>query len=99
VSVGSNPTLLLGDASHAVVGLPLVSNCTLFGNNLALAASPYRVNPSVALDFLRLFLEAVESKEIEIAKQNLSDLSQLCTEFGFDSLSRRFRLFWTSQIV
>jgi uncharacterized coiled-coil protein SlyX len=89
-------TLLLGDASHAVAELPLVTNCILFRNNLTLAASPYRVNSSVRLEVFRLFLEAVEGKEIQITKQNVADLSQLCTEFGFESLSRKISAFLNS---
>jgi hypothetical protein len=89
-------TLLLGDASYAVAGLPLFTNCTLFRNNLALAASPYRVNSLVALEVFRLFLEAVEGKEIQITKQNVAKLSQLCTEFGFENLSRKISVFLDS---
>jgi hypothetical protein len=92
----ANVTLLLGNARRAVAGVHLVTNCTLFRNNLALAASPYRVNSSVALKVFRLFLEAVECKEIQITKQNVADLSQLCTEFGFESLSRKISAFLDS---
>jgi hypothetical protein len=57
-------TLVLRDASLSVAGVPLVNNYTLFGDNLALAASPYRVKSSVALEIFQLFLEAVEGKEV-----------------------------------
>jgi hypothetical protein len=89
----ANVTLLLGNASRAVAGLPLFSNCMLFRNNVALAASPYRVNSSVELEVFQLFLEAVEGKEIQIAKQNVADLLQLCAEFGFEGLSRKISAF------
>jgi hypothetical protein len=67
-----------------------------FWNNLALAVSSYKVNSSVALEIFRLFLEAVEGKEIQIMEQNVADLSQVCTEFGFESLSRRISAFLDS---
>jgi hypothetical protein len=89
----ANATLVLGDASLTLAGVPLFTNCKLFGNNLTLAASPYLVNSSVGLEVFQLFLEAVEGKEIQITKQNVADLSQLCTEFGFESLSKKISAF------
>jgi uncharacterized coiled-coil protein SlyX len=89
-------TLVLGDASLTVASVSLVTNCSLFGNNLTLAASPYNVKSSVALEVFQLFLESVEGKDIQITKQNASDLSRLCTEFGFESLSRKLSAFLDS---
>jgi hypothetical protein len=62
-------------------------------NNLALTVWPCRVNSSVGLDVFQLFWETGERKEIQITKQNISNLSQLRTEFGLVNLSKKISAF------
>jgi hypothetical protein len=92
-------TLVLDNASHAVAGLSLLTNCTLCTNNLALAVSSYRVSSSVAVDSFRLFVEAIESKEIQITKRNVADPHSYAPGLVLRVCQERFRHFWTRQIV
>jgi hypothetical protein len=49
-------------------------NCNFIGNNSALTTSPYCVKSSVLLDVIWQFVEATESKAVEVTNQNVSNL-------------------------
>jgi hypothetical protein len=46
----------------------------------------YRVPCGASLDLFRDFLSVIERQDIKITSDNFSILSELSTEFGFDSL-------------
>jgi hypothetical protein len=52
-----------------------------------------RLRSAAPIGYFSLFLEAVSGKDIQITNENVSDLSQLCDEFGFWSLSSKISAF------
>jgi hypothetical protein len=48
--------------------------------------SPYRDTSKVPLDVFRQFIEAIEGEAIKVTNQDFSSLTQLCDEFGFETL-------------
>jgi hypothetical protein len=83
-------TLVVGEATFPVASQPLRQACDLFASGCA--PSHYNVHSQAALSLFSLFLKAVSGKDIQITNENVSDLSQLCDEFGFWSLSSTQRL-------
>jgi hypothetical protein len=79
--------LALDERAIRVASLGLKQNCDLFASGAA--PSRYCVQSDVTLDLFSLFLEAVSGKDIQITNENVSDLSQLCKEFGFRNLSSK----------
>jgi hypothetical protein len=71
----------------------LMRKCTLFRDNPALATSPYSVRAAVSVRDFRLFVFALEDKNVEVTRTNFHGLSLLCDEFGFVSLSERLCTF------
>jgi uncharacterized coiled-coil protein SlyX len=92
----SSVTLILGRATFSVGRRLLVGNCDLFGNNPLLTTSPYSVKSPVPLDVFREFIEAIEDKAVDVTNQNVSGLSQLCNEFGFQRLLSKISSFRAS---
>jgi hypothetical protein len=87
-------TLILGETAFSVANLLLSQTCDLFENDPP--TSPYRVQSCVSPHFFESFLEAVNGKDIQITNENVSDLLQLCNEFGFRSLSSKLSAFGDS---
>jgi hypothetical protein len=71
----------------------LMQQCELFAATPTLLDSIYHVKSQVHLDVFRFFLGAVNGISITITSQNLSDLSQLCSEFGFNCLANQLSAF------
>jgi predicted nucleic acid-binding Zn-ribbon protein len=70
-----------------------VTHCDRFADDSRLLASPYRVASPVSVEAFLLFLEAINGTEIQATHQNISELSQLCEEFGFTRLSTKLATF------
>jgi hypothetical protein len=64
----------------------VITKCSLFQQNVALSVAPFRVRSSVSFAIFRQFVSALEGGAIEITSANLSGLSLLCEEFGFEEL-------------
>jgi hypothetical protein len=75
-----------------VSALQLINKSHLFQHNQSLLHSPYRLQSVVPLPVFRDFLAALEDREIKITTANLPGLSDLCKEFGFDSLAIRLAI-------
>jgi uncharacterized coiled-coil protein SlyX len=88
--------LFLDDVAFQLPVQVLTQQCTLFTTDPALLASPYQVKSRVRLEIFLLFLEAVKGTSVIITNQNISDLSQLCTEFGFHGLANEISDFLSS---
>jgi hypothetical protein len=76
-----------------VPALQAKNKCTLFQQNEALLASPYKLRSSVSLTLFRQFVSALEGNAIEIASADFSGLTQLCEEFGFEELRAKLSKF------
>jgi hypothetical protein len=70
-----------------------MNKCTLFQQKPALLASPYKLRSTVPLTLFRQFVSALEGNEIEITSANISGLTQLCEEFGFEDLRSKLSEF------
>jgi hypothetical protein len=79
-----------------ISGLRLITKCTLFQSNLALAAAPYAIKSAVTVEVFRQFVAALEDSAIEITSANVTGLTLLSSEFGFESLSTRLSEFRSS---
>jgi hypothetical protein len=80
-------TLLHPKETFKIPVLQVINKCSLFQNNPILLISPYQVQSSVSLSIFREFLSALEGNSINITDTNLTELHQLCEEFGFSELS------------
>jgi hypothetical protein len=89
----SSVTLLCRGEELRVSGLTLINTCSLFKNNLALAASPYAVRSPVSAAVLRQFAHALEGRAVEVAPSTFYELSLLSAEFGFDGLHEQLARF------
>jgi uncharacterized coiled-coil protein SlyX len=89
-------SLILGDTPFSVGLRPLIANCDLFANRDVPTSSPYCVMPNVPLDGFRQFIEGIEGKAIKVTNQNILSLTQLCDEFGFQTLSLKVSAFRNS---
>jgi hypothetical protein len=58
-----------------------------------LQTNQWHVQSGVSADVLRLFLSAVEGETIELTNEYIEELSVLCEEFQFRSLSQRVEAF------
>jgi hypothetical protein len=58
-----------------------------------LQTDQWDVQSAVSVDVLRLFISAVEGETIELTNENIEELSALCEEFQFRSLSQRVEAF------
>jgi hypothetical protein len=91
--VMSSVTLIHPEETFTVPFLQTVNKCSLFQNNPALLASPYRVQSSVTLSVFQDFLSALEGKEVKITATNLTGLELLCGEFVFTELTGKLSEF------
>jgi hypothetical protein len=82
----SSVALVHPEAMLTVRGLQAKNKFTLFQQNKALLASPYKPPSTVPLTLFRQFGSALEGNAIEITSANFSGLTQLCEEFGFEEL-------------
>jgi hypothetical protein len=73
-----------------VSALQLISKCTLFRENQALAGGPYIVRSLVPLAIFQQFVSALEDGAIAVTAENAVGLLSLAVEFGFRN-SRRVR--------
>jgi hypothetical protein len=90
--------VLLGDATLSIPGLPLITNCDLYRNNLALAAAIYPVRTECSIDDFHAFLSALEGKKVIITPMNHRSLSELCEEFGYGGLAEALAEFRGSAV-
>jgi hypothetical protein len=79
--------LILGEISYLVPLRALVSTCDRFAEDPRLLAVPYRVKSPVAPELFGGFLRAVEGKDLELTRENVAALGELCEEFAFRALS------------
>jgi uncharacterized coiled-coil protein SlyX len=86
--------LLLGDAIFPFASLGLKQVCDMCASGAT--SSPYHVQSKVSFGLFRFLLEAVSGKDIQITNENVLDVSQLCEEFGFWSLSAKVSAFCQS---
>jgi hypothetical protein len=77
--------------TRQVSGLQLITKCDLFRNDLTLVVSPYNIKSSVFVEDFREFVSAIEDRPIKITVSNISGLSLLSKEFGFESLTENFQ--------
>jgi uncharacterized coiled-coil protein SlyX len=89
-------TLILDGEAFSLPNSIITKNCKLFTTDPTLLDSPYHVKSRVRLDVFRLFLEAVKGTSVTITNQNVSELSQLCSEFGFSALANEISTFLAS---
>jgi hypothetical protein len=84
-------TLEVGRAQFPVQRLPLLQSC----NSVALHCKHdfYHCKCSPSLDIFHDFLSAIDGQNINITTENFLILSELSTEFGFDSLLMKLRKF------
>jgi hypothetical protein len=81
-------SLVLNGESISVSKASLFMHCQLFRTKPGLLGQPYRVESSVSLDSLRVFVGAIGGAVAEVSDANIRDLSQLCDEFNFIELAR-----------
>jgi hypothetical protein len=84
---------------HEAFQLPiwlLRQQCELFIADPTLLDSPYHVQSRVRPEIFRIFLKAVKGTSATITNQNMPELSQLCTEFGFNGLANSLSAFRNS---
>jgi hypothetical protein len=86
-------TLLHPKETFKIPVLQVINKCSLFQNNPSLLGSPYRVQSSISLSIFREFLSALKGNSITITDTNLTELHQLCEEFGFSELSVKLSKF------
>jgi hypothetical protein len=81
-------SLVLNGESISVSKVSLFTLCQLFQTKPELLGQPYKVESSVSLDSLRVFVGAIGGAVAEISDANVRDLSQLCDEFNFIELAK-----------
>jgi hypothetical protein len=86
-------TLLHLEDTVTIPIIQAVTKCSLFENNPILLLSPYRVQSPVSLSIFREFVTALEGQTVNITTTNLSELEQLCEEFGFTEFSVKLSKF------
>jgi hypothetical protein len=73
--------LVLDGETFSTHSLALRQSCEKFADGPP--SIPYQVSSSIPQHIFRLFLEAVNGREVEITGDNVNGLSQLAREFGF----------------
>jgi hypothetical protein len=76
-----------------VPALQVMNKCNTFQKNPALLVTPYRVRSSINLSIFREFVSALEGKTVNVTDTNLTGLSRLCEEFGFDEFAAQLSEF------
>jgi hypothetical protein len=92
--------LVLDGKTFKAHSLALRDSCEKFADGPP--SAPYQVSSSIPQSVFRLFLEAVNAKEIKITTENVGGLTQLAREFGCWRLSTRlsdFRLSALEQVA
>jgi hypothetical protein len=80
-------TLVHPEATVTVPVVPAIAKCSLFENNPALTAAPYRVQSPVPLPLFQEFVCALKGKAVNITDANFRGLRRLCDEFGFSAFA------------
>jgi hypothetical protein len=93
----SSVSLIHPEATLTVPIVQAITKCALFQKNVALAASPYRVQSSISLSIFQQFVSALEGKAMKITNTNFRELERLCEEFGFDELAAKLSKFLPSK--
>jgi hypothetical protein len=88
-------TLQHGHDEHRVPAVHALTKCSLFRNKPSLVASPYQIRSSVGATSVQQFITALEGDAVSITMENVSDLSLLCEEFGFDDFGAKLCEFRT----
>jgi hypothetical protein len=86
-------TLLHPEETFTIPTLQMMTKCSLFQKNPTLLVSPYRVQSPVSLSIFREFISALEGNVITITDTNLTELQQLCEEFGFSEMGTKLSKF------
>jgi hypothetical protein len=86
-------TLLHPEETFTIPVRLAITNCSLFENNPALTAFPYRVHSSVSLSIFREFISALKGNAINITDTHFTELHRLCEEFGFSELATKLSTF------
>jgi uncharacterized coiled-coil protein SlyX len=89
-------TLVHPEEQVLVAAAPLIEKCTPFKTNLSLLIAPYALKSAVPIQIFREFISALEGGEIKITNANVTGLSLLSTEFGFDALAAQVSEFRSS---
>jgi hypothetical protein len=85
--------LVLDEQTFTIPLLLIRQTCGKFAQNKELR---YSVQEAVSPDVFQLFIDAINSKEIRITNDNVSELKLLCAEFEFVSLSSTVSTFENS---
>jgi cell division protein FtsB len=75
----------------------LVFNCRTFEDSPTLLTSAYQVRSEVDPATFQAFARAISGDFPQVTSANVADLSLLCSEFGFTSLSQRVAAFLREQ--
>jgi hypothetical protein len=93
----SSVALVYSDTvQHPLSGVCALRECSLFGDNLANLATSYKVKSTVSVDIFRQFVSDVQGKPVEIAEANVTEIRELCDEFGFQGLRHKLARFHES---
>jgi hypothetical protein len=92
----SGPTIVHSGETLQMPLQNLVSQCDLFRSKPALLSTPYHVRSSVPLAIFRDFVAALAGTPPEITNENIDELSLVCSEVGFQSLSAKLTKFRAS---
>jgi hypothetical protein len=89
----SSVTLVDPEETLKVPVLEVITKCSLFQKNQTLTATPSRVKSSVTLPHFRVFVSALEGKEVKITDTNFTGLQRWCEEFGFSEFAAKLSKF------
>jgi hypothetical protein len=82
----SSVVLVHPEEQCEVLALHVVNKCTLFRNDVALAAVPDKIRSSVPLSVFLQFVLALTGNPVTVTDANLPGLFLLCEEFDFETL-------------
>jgi predicted nucleic acid-binding Zn-ribbon protein len=89
-------TLLHPKETFTIPALQAMTKCRLFQNNPTLLLSPYRVESPVSLGTFQNFVSALKGNSINPTGTDLTELHQLCEEFGFTEIASKLSEFGSS---
>lgn len=89
--------LICGATTAQVSRRSLVLNCRAFEDNPTLLMCAYQVRSTVDPATFLVFVSAIDGALPVISSATVADLSLLCSEFGFTSLSARVAAFLREQ--
>jgi hypothetical protein len=90
--------LVLAGERYPVDENLLAENASLFTQRPDLFAPSYHIRASVHPNTVRLFVNALEGRTIEVTNENFSGLSRLCGEFEVPELSAKLARFRESPV-